>query len=149
MAIVRRSPLRDMDIFQNRLRRMFDDFTPEWPAFREPSAMSQWAPSVDVYETQNDIVVKAELPGVESKDVDVSFENNILTIRGERQMDEEVKEDNYHRVECNYGSFTRSFSLPTTVDENKVKAEFKNGILKITLPKREQAKRKQITVNAA
>jgi HSP20 family protein len=149
MAIVRRNPLRDLDLFQNRLRGMFDDFTTEWPAFREPATMGQWAPSVDVYETQNDIVVKAELPGVEPKDVDVSFENNILTIRGERRMDDEIKEDNYHRVESSYGSFTRSFSLPTSVDENKVKAEFKNGILAITLPKREQAKRKQITVNAA
>ena len=82
--------------------------------------MSQWAPSVDVYETENDIVVKAELPGVQQKDVNVSFENNILTIRGERCMDNEAKEENYHRVECSYGSFERSFSLPTTFDENKV-----------------------------
>lgn len=149
MAIVRRKSSQDMDVFQNRLRRMFDDFTPDWPAFREPSSMSQWAPSVDVYETQNEIVVRAELPGVERKDVDVSFENNVLTIRGERCMESDAKEENYHRVECNYGSFERSFSLPSTVDENTVRAEFKNGMLKIILPKRDQAKRKQITINAA
>ena len=124
---------------------MFDDSV-DWPSFREPSAMSQWAPSVDVYETENSIVVKAELAGVEKKDVDVSFENNVLTIRGERCMESNVKEENYHRVECNYGTFSRSFSLPTTVDENNVRAEFKNGILTITLPKREQAKRKQISI---
>ncbi len=148
MAIMRRGSMRDLDYFQHRLRRIFDDFTPDWQ-LREPSAMSEWAPSVDVYETPNDIVVKAELPGVASKDVNVTFENNLLTIRGERCMDKEVQEENYHRVECNYGSFSRSFSLPANVDEARIKAEFKSGILKITLPKREEAKRKQITINAA
>src|SRR5262245_47582590 len=140
MAIMRRGTTRDLDYFQNRLRRMFDDFSPDWPS-REPSTMSEWAPSVDVYETHNEIVVKAELPGIDQKDVNVTFENNLLTIRGERCMDKEVKEENYHRVECNYGSFSRSFSLPANVDESKIKADFKNGMLKITLPKREEAKR--------
>jgi HSP20 family protein len=146
MALLRRNSMRDLDVFQNRLRRIFDE---DWGSTREPSSMSQWAPSVDVYETEGEIVVKAELPGVEQKDVDVSFENNVLTIRGERCMEKDVKEENFHRVECNYGTFARSFSLPATIDEGKVKAEFKNGMLKVSLPKREQAKRKQITINAA
>jgi len=91
-------------------------------------------------------VLKAELPGIDSKDVDIRLENNVLTLRGERKFDEEVKRDNYHRVERAYGTFTRSFTLPTVVDQEKIKAEYKDGVLRVTLPKREEAKPKQISI---
>jgi HSP20 family protein len=94
-------------------------------------------------------VLKAELPGVDPKDVDIRIENNVLTISGERKFDSEVKKENYHRVERAYGTFTRSFTLPTMVDSGAVKAEFKDGVLRVTLPKREEAKPKQIQINVA
>jgi HSP20 family protein len=105
-----------------------------------------WAPPVDIYEKNGNIVVKAELPGVDPKDVDVRIENNTLTIRGERKVDDEVKQEHYHRVERSYGSFTRSFSLPSVLDQEKIKAEFKDGVLQVTLPKHERALPKQINI---
>jgi len=108
--------------------------------------MAVWAPPVDIYETDNEVVVRAELPGMEQKDIDIRIENNVLTIKGVRRMDEQVKEDKYHRIESAYGTFIRSFTLPTTVDEDNIKAEYRNGILKIVLPKKEQSKPKQIKV---
>ena len=108
-----------------------------------------WAPAVDIYEQDNNIVLKAELPGVDPKDVDIRLENNTLTLRGERKFDDEVKKENYHRVERAYGAFTRSFTLPTVVDQGSIKAEFKDGVLRVTLPKREEAKPKQIQISVA
>jgi len=105
-----------------------------------------WAPSVDIYEQANTIVVKAELPGVDPKDIDIRVENNTLTLRGERKLDQEVKRDDYHRVERSYGQFSRSFTLPNTVNTEKIQAEYKDGVLKVALPKREEAKPKQIQV---
>ena len=106
-----------------------------------------WAPAVDIYEQDGNIVLKAELPGVDPKAVDIRLENNTLTLRGERKLDQEVKEDNYHRVERSYGSFSRSFTLPTVVDQGNIKAEYRDGVLKLTLPKREEAKPRQIQIN--
>src|SRR5438552_14370379 len=108
-----------------------------------------WAPAVDIYEQDNNIVLKAELPGVDPKDVDIRLENNTLALRGERKFDNEVKKENYHRVERAYGAFTRSFTLPTVVDQGNIKAEFKDGVLRVTLPKREEAKPKQIQISVA
>jgi HSP20 family protein len=105
-----------------------------------------WAPAVDIYEQDGNIVLKAELPGVDAKEVDIRLENNVLTLRGERKLDGEVKRENYHRVERSYGSFTRSFTLPTVVDQEKIKAEYRDGVLRVTLPKREEAKPKQISI---
>jgi HSP20 family protein len=102
---------------------------------------------VDIYEQDGNIVMKAELPGVDPKAVDIRLENNTLTLRGERKLDKEVKEDNYHRVERAYGTFSRSFTLPTVVDQGNIKAEYKDGVLKLTLPKREEAKPRQIQIN--
>lgn len=147
MAIIRRNPARGVDFYDRGMRRMFDDFL--GPFYRDDPAMGNWSPSVDIYETDKDVVVKAEIPGIEQKDLKVDVENNILTIRGERTCETDVKEEDYHRMECQYGSFVRSFSLPATVDADKVQAKFKNGVLKVTLPKREQAKRKQIDISAA
>jgi len=111
------------------------------------SALTAWAPSVDIYETPNELVVKADLPEVEEKDIDVRVENNLLTIRGERKFDKSVAEDNYLRVERAYGAFSRSFSLPNTVNAESIRAEYQNGALTISLPKREESKPRQVKVN--
>ncbi len=109
-------------------------------------SLSTWAPACDIYENENEIVVKAELPEVKKEDVQVAIENNVLSIRGERKFSEETKQENYHRVERSYGEFMRSFTLPSFVDASKVNAEFKDGLLRVTMPKREEAKPKQIEV---
>ena len=109
--------------------------------------MGAWAPAVDIYEKGTDVVLKAELPGLDPKDVDIRIENNVLTLKGERKIEDEIKQENYHRVERAYGGFTRSFTLPSTVDTTNVKADYKDGVLRITLPKREEAKPKQIQVD--
>ncbi|HYV05236.1 MAG TPA: Hsp20/alpha crystallin family protein [Blastocatellia bacterium] len=116
------------------------------PFAEEAFPLTRWAPACDIYETPKEVVVKAELPGLKKEDVNVSIENNLLTIYGERKFEEETKKDNYHRVERTYGEFMRSFTLPTFVDFDKINAEFKDGILMLTLPKREEAKPKQIEV---
>jgi HSP20 family protein len=106
-----------------------------------------WAPAVDIYEQGGNIVLKAEIPGVDSKDVDIRVENNTLTLKGERKLDQEIERDNYHRVERTYGTFTRSFTLPNVVDTDKIKADFKDGVLRLVLPTREEAKPKQIQIH--
>jgi len=113
------------------------------------NAITGWAPSVDIYETENELVLKADLPGVNEKDIDVRVENNTLTVRGERQFEKTVKEDNYLRVERNYGAFSRTFGLPNTVNMEAVSAEYKNGVLTVQLPKRAESKPKQVKVNVA
>jgi HSP20 family protein len=110
---------------------------------------TEWNPSVDIFENENDIVVKVEVPGMNAKDIDVRIENNVLMLKGERRFEKETKEENYHRVEREYGTFSRSFSLPTSVKEDKVMAEYKDGVLKIVLPKKEEVKPKSIKIEAA
>ena len=127
-------------LFPNRLNRLFEPF------LDEALPLTNWVPACDIYETDKDIVVKAELPGLKKEDVFVSIENNVLMLRGERRFSDEVKRENFHRVERTYGEFLRSFTLPTFVDTTKILAEFKDGILMVTLPKREEAKPKQIEV---
>jgi HSP20 family protein len=119
-----------------------------FPVLREEAgSLSSWAPACDIYETENEIVVKAELPEVKKDNVSVSIEDNVLTIRGERKFEEETSHENYHRIERAHGEFVRSFALPATIDSARIGAEFKDGILRVTLPKREEAKPKQIEVN--
>ena len=145
MTLVRWNPTRELATMEiDRLNRMFGDF------FNLPVTRS-WVPAVDIYETANELVVKADLPDVNEKDIDVRVENNLLTIRGERKFEESVSEENYLRVERTYGSFSRSFSLPNTVSPEAIGAEYKNGVLTVTLPKREESKPRQVkvTVNAA
>jgi HSP20 family protein len=113
----------------------------------EESNLASWAPAVDIYETEHELVVKADLPEVDPKDLDIRVENNILTIRGERKFEKKVNEENYLRVERAYGSFSRSFSLANTVNSEAIKADYQNGVLTLTIPKREEAKPKQIKVN--
>jgi len=127
------------------MNRLFDDAGRTWRT-DEPTATTAWSPSVDIFETEGEIVVKAELPGMERKDITLHLENNVLTLRGERKFEKETKDDNYHRIERSYGNFSRSFSIPATVDEEKIRADYKDGVLKIVLPKKEQAKPKQIRI---
>jgi HSP20 family protein len=113
----------------------------------EASALTTWAPAVDIYETPNELVVKTDVPDVSEEDIDVRVENNLLTIRGERKFEKNISEDNYLRVERTYGSFSRSFSLPATVNAEAIHAEYKNGVLMVNLPKREESKPRQVKVS--
>ena len=145
MAVVRWDPFRDLNMLQDRMNRMFDDAGRTWRT-DEPAATTTWSPAVDIFETEGEIVVKAELPGMERKDIALNLENNVLTVRGERRFAKETKDENYHRIERSYGTFSRSFSIPATVDEEKIRADYREGVLKIVLPKKEQAKAKQIRI---
>lgn len=150
MAIVR-LPYRDLGGLQERMNRMFDEsfrgIAPGPGAEEDWALGGSWAPAVDIYEQEGNIVLKAEVPGVDPKDVGILVENNVLTLRGERKFDEDVKKESYHRVERSYGTFTRSFTLPNVVDVDKIKAEHKDGVLRVTLPKKEEAKPRQIQIN--
>jgi len=145
MAIVRWDPFRDLNLLQDRMNRLFEDAGRTWRT-DEPAATTTWSPSVDIFETEGEIVVKAELPGMDRKDIQLNLENNILSLRGERKFTKETKDENYHRIERSYGVFSRSFSIPATVDEEKIRADYKDGVLKIFLPKKEQARPKQIKI---
>jgi HSP20 family protein len=145
MALTRFDPFRDIAILQDRMNRLFTDY-----GAREEGVLSAWVPAVDIYENEKkELVLKAELPDVRREDVSVTVENNTLTLSGERKFDAEVKKEHYHRIERAYGSFSRSFSLPTTVDTGRIGAEFKNGVLTIRLPFREEAKPRSINVEVA
>ena len=115
----------------------------------DESSMATWTPSVDVSENENELTFRAELPGVELQDIEVSLDNNVLLIKGERRFEKETEKENYHRVERMYGKFSRSFSLPTFIDDSKVTANFKNGVLRVVLPKKEHSKSRGIEVRAA
>ena len=145
MAVIRWDPFRDLNVLQDRMNRLFED-AGRGLRNDEPASTTMWSPAVDIFETEGEIVVMAELPGVDQKDIQLHLENNVLTIRGERRFEKEAKEDNYHRIERSYGGFSRSFSIPVTVDEEKIHADYKDGVLKIALPKKEQAKPKQIQI---
>jgi HSP20 family protein len=146
MAVIKWDPFRDLNTLQDRMNRLFEDAGRGIRRSEEPASTTIWSPAVDIYETDGEIVVQAELPGMDRKDISLHLENNVLSIRGDRQFKKETKEDNYHRIERSYGGFHRSFSIPTTVDEDKIRADYKDGVLKIALPKKEQAKPKQIQI---
>jgi HSP20 family protein len=149
MAIVKFDPFSNLLAAQREFDRLFKEtFTPFFFGEGELSTRT-WAPPVDIYETDNDIVVKAELPGVDPKDVEVKVEDNTLYLKGERKFEKEVKNENYHRVERSYGSFARSFSLPNSINTDKVKAEYKDGLLTLTLPKREEAKPRTVKIDVS
>jgi HSP20 family protein len=141
---MRWDPFRDLNVLQDRMNRLFED-AGRWPN-GEPAATTSWSPAVDIFETEGEIVVKAELPGMDRKDIALNLEKNVLTLRGERRLEKETKEENYHRIERAYGGFSRAFSIPATVDEEKIRADYKDGVLKIILPKKEQVKPKQIRI---
>ena len=145
-VLTRFEPFREFSTLQDRLNRLYrDSFSSE--AQDQTLATSSFAPAVDVYEDEHSITLKIEVPGIDEKDIDVRIENNTLTVHGERKIEKEEKEENYRRVERQYGSFTRTFTLPTTVDSEKVSANYDKGVLKIALPKKAEAKPKQIKVN--
>jgi HSP20 family protein len=147
-TIARLEPYRGLATLQDQFNRIFNDSIRN---YSDEAAVTAWAPAVDIYETPNELVVKTDLPDVNEKDIDVRVENNLLTIRGERKLEKSVSEENYLRVERTYGSFSRSFSLPNTVNPEAIAAEYKNGVLTVTLPKREDSKPRQVkvAVNAA
>src|ERR1700720_1623161 len=146
--IARYDPFREFVTLQDRMNRLFRD--PRGPEGHDESlTTTAFAPPVDVYEDEHNIVLKIEVPGIDEKDIDVRIENNTLTVHGERKFEKEEKEENFRRVERQYGSFTRQFTLPNTVDPEQVNATYDKGVLKITLAKKAEAKPKQIKVNVS
>jgi HSP20 family protein len=143
-TIARFEPFRGFATLQDQVNRIFNETV---RTHGDESALTTWAPAVDIHETPNELVVKADLPDVDEKDIDVRVENNLLTIRGERKFEKSVPAENYLRVERTYGAFSRSFSLPNTVDPESIRAEYKNGVLTVNLPKREESKPRQVKVN--
>jgi len=148
MAIVRWEPFRDLMATQRDFDRLFREAFS--PVFGEGELSTRtWAPPVDIYETDENLVLKAELPGINPDSVEIRVEDNTLYLKGERKFEKEVKEQNYHRVERSYGAFTRTFSLPGSIDADKVAANFKDGVLTLTMPKKEEAKPKTIKINVS
>jgi|SRR5579875_496751 len=143
-SIVRWDPFRNLASLQEQFNRLFEG---NLSRDHDQSVLTAWAPSVDIYETENELVIKADLPEVSEKDIDVRVENNMLTIRGERKLDQKVKEENYLRMERSYGSFTRSFSLPNTVNTEAIQANYRDGVLTVTLPKRAESRPKQVKIS--
>jgi HSP20 family protein len=147
MTIVRWNPLHDLATNQERLSRILDGF---YARPQEDFTRSAWVPAVDIYSNgEHELVLKAELPDMKEEEIDLTVEDNTLTLRGERKFDAEVTEDQFHRIERSYGSFARTFALPPTVDAGKVSAQYKAGVLTVRLPLREEAKPKQIKVQVA
>ena len=147
-VLTRFEPFREFGTLQDRINRVFRD-SYSGAGQDEALTTSSFAPAVDVYEDEHQIALKIEVPGIDEKDIDIRVENNTLTVHGERKIEKEEKEENYRRVERQYGSFTRSFTLPQTVDTESVSANYDKGVLKITLPKKAEAKPKQIKVNVS
>ena len=144
--LTRWDPLRDLATMQNRMNRLAREiYSPEDP--EEALTTTSFAPPVDIYEDEHNITLKMEVPGIDEKDIDVRIENTTLTVHGERRFEKEEKENNFRRVERQYGTFTRSFTLPSSVDTGQVSANYDKGVLKISLAKRAEAKPKQIKVN--
>src|ERR1700688_3682939 len=147
-VLTRWEPFREFTTLQDRMNRLFrDSFGPE--AQDQSLATSAFVPPVDVYEDEHNVTLKIEVPGIDEKDIDVRVENNTLTVHGERKFEKEEKEENYRRVERQYGSFSRTFTLPNTVDTESVSADYEKGGLKIKLNKKAEAKPKQIKVNVS
>jgi HSP20 family protein len=143
MTLTRWNPVRDLAAIEiERLNRMFDAFT------NEPFTGGTWVPAVDIFETADkDIVVKAELPEMKREDIKVTFENNVLSIEGDRQFTRDLPREQFHRVERGHGSFRRSFTLPSNIDPARVSASYLDGVLTVTLPRREEARPRQIEIN--
>ena len=146
-VLTRWDPYRELNTLQDRMNRLFNASFQE--GRDESLTTSSFAPAVDVYEDEHNVTLKIEVPGIEEKDIDVRIENNTLTVHGERKIEKEEKEENYRRIERHYGSFTRTFTLPNTVDNDNVSAHYDKGVLKVRLAKKAEAKPKQIKVNCA
>lgn len=147
MSMVKYDPFRELRNLQDEMTRLFVGAAPR--GGREDLAGGSWIPSVDIFEDRDRLVLEADLPGMKREDFEISVENNVITLKGERKFEKKVEGDNYHRVERSYGSFTRSFTLPQTVTADGATAEFENGILRVSLPKREETKAKKIEISGA
>ena len=145
MNIIKYDPFREMRSLQDEVNRLFTSSFPRGGGDND-LMRGAWSPQVDIFENQNEIVLEAELAGMKPEDVDISIENNVLTLYGERKFEKKDEGDNFHRVERAYGNFTRSFTLPSTVSSESANAEFENGILRLTLAKREEAKPRRIEI---
>lgn len=146
MSIKKWDPFRDLLSLQERMNKLFEESLLQTGKERQDISITGWSPAMDVMESDEEIVLKAELPGIELKDVEVLIKDNILTLRGERKFEKEEKKENYHRIERSYGAFQRSFTLPSTVEQEKVKAKMKDGVLEVRLPKAKGEKSKKIEI---
>jgi HSP20 family protein len=146
-VITRWDPVREFSTLQGRMNHLLRNQFAQHDGSDEALTSTSFAPAVDVYEDEHQVSLKLEVPGIDEKDIDVRIENNTLTVHGERKFEKEEKEENFRRIERQYGSFTRSFTLPNTVNTEQVNATYDKGILKITLPKKQEAKPKQIKIN--
>jgi HSP20 family protein len=146
-VLTRWDPFREFNTLQTQMNRLFQEGFGQQSGREEALTTSVFAPAVDVYEDEHNITLKVEVPGVDEKDIDIRVENNTLILHGERKFEKDEKEENYRRVERQYGSFTRTFTLPTTVDAENIQADYDKGVLKIRLAKKAEAKPKQIKVN--
>jgi len=147
MTIVKWDPFRNVAALQDRINRIFDESFSRTTDLDDDISMSAWKPLVDIYETDEAIILKAELPGIKKDDVSVEVKDNVLTLKGVRTEEKEIKEKNYYRKERAFGTFSRAFNLQHRIQPDKIKARFKDGVLKIEIPKPEEEKPKQITVN--
>ncbi len=145
MSLMKYDPFRELKSLQDEMNRLFMSSVPRGFG-EEDLATGGWSPRVDIFESESELVLEAELPGMQRDDFEVSIENNVITLRGERKFEKKDESDNYHRVERAYGSFTRSFSLPRSVSADGTTADFKNGVLRVTLPKKEEAKARKIEI---
>jgi len=145
MAVVKWDPFRDLLSIQDRMNRLFEQ-TLSRSRSEEGIAASTWTPAVDIYETPETIVLKAELPGLSREDIEIQIRDNALTLNGERRFAKDVQQENYLRIERAYGAFQRSFTLPATIQQDKIRAVFRDGVLELTLPKAEEAKPKKIAI---
>lgn len=148
MAIIRWDPFRDLLTIREKMNHHFDEAVISRGEEKDLVSNS-WTPTVDVFETENELVLSAEVPGINEKDIEIKIEDNTLTLRGERKFEKETKEENYHRIERAYGSFFRSFSLPLYVNQDTIKAEHLNGVLKIVMPKKPELKPRQVKILTA
>jgi HSP20 family protein len=150
-SLVRWQPFQELTSLQRQMNHLFESFggRTSLTPFEEDLSAWEFGPPVDIIEDDQKLMFKVEVPGIEEKDIKVEVENNVLTVRGERKLEKDIKEENFRRMERHYGAFTRSFTLPSSVDAEKIEANFTNGLLAIQMPKRAEAKPKQIKVNVA
>jgi len=149
MSIIRWEPLRDLVFTHDHFNQLFNETFARAFGDQKEVSLRTWVPPVDICETEDSLVLKAELPGIKPDDVEIRVEDNTLYLKGERKFEKEAKDENFHQVERSYGTFSRSFSLPSSIDSDKVKAEYQNGILTLTMPKREEAKPKTIKIDVS
>ena len=147
MNLVKWDPWREMPALYNRINGMFDDPFFSLDRLADQENLGLWNPAVDLYEKDDHFIIKAELPGINKDDIKVDLKDRVLTLSGERSFDNEVKEENYYRRERSYGKFQRAFTLPADVASEKIKAEFKDGVLQIEVPKPQDKKAKQVTIH--